>query len=355
MERIKKTKFFISIQKERKWLEDMAKEGYLLEDILMGVKYTFVKSEPKNMIYDIDRFDLPKKPTLEEIRHKEMFLDMAKEMGWKEVTHDEGQTYYFTKEYIEGDINELHNDEEARMYRAKKFRNFFLNEAKGLLIWMILVGLINTLFTIFSIDEKAYQIFCHIYVLFCSIYCMATWKFAYMYEKELSMTREEWEQSVNPNRNKTVKKLILTIGGLKKFLEKQQQEGWILKGVTPLTYSFVKSDEINQVYTMDTKWLTNKRCKGNNKKFTDLKDINGTNNDWQVQSVKDAEEKGWRFVCALENKGIIYKGDKCLVQPLNEEKDNNGLRSVSLIGNYGIVIIIVGIIGFVFGFLNGMI
>ena len=44
MERIKKTKFFISIQKERKWLEDMAKEGYLLEDILMGVKYTFVKS-----------------------------------------------------------------------------------------------------------------------------------------------------------------------------------------------------------------------------------------------------------------------------------------------------------------------
>ena len=103
---------------------------------------------------------------------------------------------------------------------------------------------------------------------------------------------------------------------------------------------------------MDTKWLTNKRCKKNNKKITDMKDINGINNDWQVQSVKDAEEKGWSFVCALENKGIIYKGDKSMAQPITDLKYEKNLRCISIIGNWGVIISVCGCIGFIFGFLS---
>ena len=39
--------------------------------------------------YEIDRFNLPKHPSLKDIRHKEIFLDMAREMGWQVVAHDE--------------------------------------------------------------------------------------------------------------------------------------------------------------------------------------------------------------------------------------------------------------------------
>ena len=76
----KKLKLFASLQKERLWLEAMARDGWFLENITLGIFYTFQKGEPKNMMYEADRFNLPKKPTLEEIRHKEFFMDMADEL-----------------------------------------------------------------------------------------------------------------------------------------------------------------------------------------------------------------------------------------------------------------------------------
>ena len=126
-EKKRKIKIMVSYQKERGWLEEMALQGWFLENISLGIVYTFVKGEPKRMLYDIDRFSLPKKPTLEEIRHKEMFLEMAQELGWREVTHGEDMTYYFAREYEEGGVNELHNDPESRRFLAAKFRRFLSN------------------------------------------------------------------------------------------------------------------------------------------------------------------------------------------------------------------------------------
>ena len=106
---LKKTKFIMSIQEECRWLEEMAQKGWFFTNITMGVRYTFKKGEPRKVVYDIDRFDIPKKPTLEDINAKEIFMEMAEDMGWKEVTHDETMTYYFVKDYEEGGINEIHN------------------------------------------------------------------------------------------------------------------------------------------------------------------------------------------------------------------------------------------------------
>ena len=49
---IKKTKPFVSIMKEKIWLEQMALKGYKLIQMTMGMRYTFEKIEPTRLIYD---------------------------------------------------------------------------------------------------------------------------------------------------------------------------------------------------------------------------------------------------------------------------------------------------------------
>lgn len=52
----KKFKLFPYLSKEREWLEEMALQGYILEDIKMGIFYYFRKDAPKHMLYENDRF-----------------------------------------------------------------------------------------------------------------------------------------------------------------------------------------------------------------------------------------------------------------------------------------------------------
>ena len=349
-------KLWISYQKERKWLEDMALEGWFLENLSLGVIYTFVQGEPKRVLYDIDRFNLPKKPTLEEIRHKEIFLEMAQEMGWQEVTHDESMTYYFAKEYEEGGINELHNDPESRRYRAEKFRLFLWEYGKKLTFWSAVIALFGVFAKLIQTALHDfflgwYDWFALFYVVFCCFTAVGSWRLGIRCQRELSLTRQEWEESVDPKTHKREKKLIFTVRKLKRFLQMQAKEGWVLTGVTPTQYFFEKQDSANQIYTMDSRWLVNKRrLVLHEKRITDSKDISGLNNDWQLQSVQDAQEKGWTFVCALENRSIIYRGDPENIQPLNDERYDRKLRWISLIGEYGFVILISGLVGGIAGF-----
>ncbi|MBQ7954381.1 MAG: DUF2812 domain-containing protein [Lachnospiraceae bacterium] len=361
-DKMTKVRWLYSYQKECRWLEEMAMKGWFLENITIGIIYKFRKDEPKRMMYEIDRFNLPKKPTLEEIQHKEIFMEMAQELGWQEVTHDESLTYYFCKEYEEGGINELYNEEESRRYRAQKFGSFLKKQAKAMTFWAMIITIIDVLIRLESlaIREMAdklvwYDWFTLIYVIICCATALFSWKLGEKTEKELSMTRAEWEASVDTALHKTVRKLVLTTRGLSKLLKKEEEKGWILKSVTPTKYFFEKREGGQQVYTMDTKWLTNQRLKKSGaSKIDDSKDWQGLSNDWQIQSVKDAQEKGWQFVCALENRTIIYRGDADVVEALNDAKYDYSMRSTSIIGEYGMFLILCGLIGGVIGFFVGL-
>ena len=356
----KKLKLFLSLQKERLWLESMAKEGWFLENITLGIFYTFEKGEPKNMMYEVDRFNLPKKPTLEEIRHKEFFMDMAEELGWKEVTHDESLTYYFCKEYKEGEINELYNDEESRNQRGRKFTSFYYKKAKELVFWSTFVVIVELAIMLLykampQLKELLdwYNYFALAYVAIGNSLALLYWKLARQIEEELSLSREEWKKKQADT--KCNKKLIFTIRALSRFLREQEKQGWILTDASATKYYFVKKENTHQIYTMDSKWLTNKRRREREQEvFKDSKDWEGMNNDWQVQSLKDAEEKGWQFVCALENRAVIYRGYEETVQALNDPKYDNSLRGVSLIGVYGLILLISGLLGGICGFISGM-
>lgn len=360
MDKGRKTKcrFFVSYQKERKWLEEMAMQGWFLENISLGMVYTFAKGEPRHMLYDIDRFSLPKKPTLEEIRHKEVFLEMAQELGWHEVTHSEDMTYYFAREYEENGVNELHNDLESRKFLAAKYRQFLFGLAKRQVFWaavIVMVDLFEKLLQVWTQTELSlewFDWFTLIYVIICNLLAVALFKLGVRTEKELSMSRQEWEESVNPDTHKTVRKLILTNRGLNRFLRRQEEQGWLLTSVTPTKYFFEKSPGGSQIYTMDSKNLVNRRRKSANQgKFQDGKDWNGINNDWEIASVREAQEKGWTFVCALENRAIIYRGEAETVQPLNDARYDNSLRWISLIGEYGFCLLCCGALGGILGFI----
>jgi len=349
-------KLFISYQKELKWLEEMAAQGWFLTDIHVGMFYNFDKGEPKRMVYDIDRFNLSKKPSLEEIRRKEVFMEMAQEMGWQEIAHDSSMNYYFRKEYEEGGVNRLHNDEESRLYRADKFMTFMMQQAKKDAFWALVIVCVDFFIrcTQLYVDKpfEWFHWFTLIYVAACNGMTLMYWRWSISCKRELALTREEWIESIDPATHKTLRRLILTNRGLNRFLSRQSALGWTLTGVTPTRYFFEKSKGTEQVYTMDSKWLVNKRREAlGEEKIGDAKDIIGLNNDWEIQSVRSAEEKGWSFVCALENRSIIYKGEAGKVAPLNDPKYDNSLRWISLIGQYGFSLLLCALLGAVSGFL----
>ena len=360
-QRRKALRFWVSIQKERKWLEEMAQQGWFLENLTLGIRYTFIKGEPKRMLYDVDRFNLPKKPALEEIRHKEMFLEMAEEMGWREVCHDESLTYYFAKEYEEGGVNELHNDPESRRYRAEKFCTYLQETAKRMGFWSMVMAAVDLAVMLLqaATGEFSRLGWFHwvtlVYVLCTNGIALACFRLGARSMRELSLTRQEWEESIDPNTHKCVRKLIFRVKKLKRFLQEQAKEGWILTGVTPVRYFFEKQESTSQIYTMDSKWLVNRRLAEQNcKKIADGKDWTGINNDWQLKSVRDAEKKGWTFVCALENRSMIYRGDAETAEPLNDKKYDGRIRWISLVGEYGSYLLLCGLLGGIIGFVAAM-
>lgn len=357
---LKKTKGFVSIIKEKLWLEQKALEGWMLSDIKLGIRYTFIKSEPKKLIYEIDRFNLPRNPTLKEIRHKKEFLGMAKEMGWSVILHDEDLNYYLSKEYREEEINELYNDYESRHSRAQKYLNRYKEVVTimiKLALFMSLLGIVITVINpIPSMIDLGFIKFVLAYDVFCLGYCLICEYLAVKYYKELLLTVDELHKmNSSKEKFKNTYRLCLTIKGLKKFLEKQSSTGYHLVKASIIKYVFSTGDPKEYYYTLDSQYLTNKRMKARgDRTFESMKDWNGLNNDWQVQSLHDAEEKKWMFICALQNRFIIYRSqEKDQPEPLNNEKFEKVHYCATLIGKIGAVVLIGGILGILAGFAFG--
>lgn len=356
-QKLKKFKWYVGLRAECQWLEHMAGEGWFLENIRFGVFYTFQKGEPKKMLYEVDRFDLPKKPSLEEIKHKEIFMEMAKELGWSEVTHDEILNYYLCKEDKEGEINELYNDAGSRKLHASKYKAFFHKKVWELLFWSCVLMIIDLILSALNLATDVftpvwYHWFVIVYVLICNMCSLMYWKIGTRQEKEFLISKDEWEERQN-STDKVIRKLIITTRGLNRFLRRQEKEGYLLTQVTATKYYFQKKKDLDWIYTMDSRYLTNQRQKSRQmQSFKDKKDRLGMNNDWQIQSLKDAQLRGWEFVCALENRALIYKGVAHEVEALNDKKYDSSLRGISLIGDYGLTLLIAGVIG---GFVGMMI
>ena len=350
----KVTKWFTSLMAERAWLEEMSLAGWFLMDLRMGIRYTFEKGEPKRTAYDVERFDLAKSPTRREIQEKSDLMAMAAETGWRFICKDEGQNYYLAKRWEAEETNEFYDSPEDRASRARQYGRMFSGKIHTILwVCMIMQGF-GFLFWLFPEEDGSvgwFPVFVMLYTASCLAFCLILLRWKQLYDRELRMSLEEW-RSVYGKKD-TVRKfrVIITLGGLERYLEKQAAAGYHLKNMQVFHYTFSKREAEEVSYMMDTRYLTNRRRKrAGSSIFKDSRDWEERSNDWQVQSLMEAEASGWEFVTAVESRNILYRAKAGSAVPLNE---SGGIRLTSAFGGMAMLMIKAGLIGGFIGALAG--
>ncbi len=352
-DRKKMFRWFVSLMEERAWLEEMSLQGWFLTDLHMGVWYVFEKGEPKRTAYDVERFDLEKNPTRREIQEKSEFMDMAAETGWRLVCRDEGMNYYLAKDWEADETNELYDSPEDRVRRVERYSRMF-SDKSHLILWIcvIMQGLALLFWFLPSGDGVGwFAAFDMFYTMFCLLFCLALLRWRKRYARELKLSMEEWKAIYGRKDTVTRFRPVLTVGGLERYLERQSAAGYHLKNMRVFRFVFTPGEPEEISYMMDTKYLTNRRRKrSGSSAFKDSKDWEGRNNDWQVQSLKEAEGAGWEFAGAVECRNILYRAKKGSAIPLN---DAGGFRVTSAVGGQAVMILTAGLIGGIIGGLVG--
>ncbi|MCI8506515.1 MAG: DUF2812 domain-containing protein [Lachnospiraceae bacterium] len=352
-EKKKAIRWFVSLMEERAWLEEMSLQGWFLTDLRVGIWYVFEKGEPKRTAYDVERFDLEKNPTRREIQEKSALMDMALETGWRQVCRDEAMNYYLAKDWEDEETNELYDSPEDRARRVERYSRLFSDKIH-LILWVcVLMQGLALLFWFLPAEEGVgwFSAFDMIYTFCCLLFCLTLLRWRERYSRELKLSMEEWKAIYGKKDTITKFRLVLTVGGLTRYLERQSAAGYHLKNMRVFRFVFTPGEAEEISYMMDTKYLTNRRRKksGGNV-FKDGWDWEGRNNDWQVQSLKEAEAAGWEFAGAVECRNILYRAEKGKAVPIN---DAGGFRVTSAVGGRTVYIVTAGLIGGIIGGLIG--
>ena len=119
MDRVDKKLFFVwNEDKEKKYLEEMALDGYQLVEVGFG-KYSFKKIERKSLIYD---FDFKGFDSITEDEYLQIFEDA----GWQMVAQF-GGWYYFAYEAGKEDIDiSIFNNNASRKRKYGKLLLFLI-------------------------------------------------------------------------------------------------------------------------------------------------------------------------------------------------------------------------------------
>lgn len=342
---MKKFKFFISLAKERDWLEEMARQGFLLTNITMGVFYTFKECDPCEKVYEVERFAISSNPTIAELTARTNAIDVASQFGWELVTHDENMNFYFVKDKAGDETDEFYDDDEARRERAERYRRAYAIEpplnllAGELIISLLFLGLhflLNDGTAILLV-----YIILTIFELFCLYQTMYMGQLAY---KELSMSRAEWEQYKKLSEKKRFNK----VQQLRSYLQEKSEFGLSLKGFDDGQYLF-EEDTTRYNYFVDTKTCLKKRLKVEGTPFTEeSKDLTNIGLKWYEVSIANAAKYGLKPVAVVNKNVLVYKrpySDSPL--PWENGNDNINYSSNTIAG------IIFMVSAFAFGFLIG--
>lgn len=120
-----KFKFFLDFEKEEKWLEQMANEGYHLQNTFMGYQFQRGNPEATTIKIDFRRFG-----------KKEDFIDyytMFEDSGWKHLagSKNSGMQYFKKIEDTVGD--EIFSDNNSKAARYKRYANMCFELAMSFL------------------------------------------------------------------------------------------------------------------------------------------------------------------------------------------------------------------------------
>lgn len=111
-------KFFLSFEKEEKWLEKMSRQGWLLCKI--GLFYHFEKTEPMPRTIRIDYRDFRKKSDYSS------YISMFEDSGWRHIAGTKGYgSQYFLKTGSDS-TEDIFSDSRSRAGRYKRLCDMWL-------------------------------------------------------------------------------------------------------------------------------------------------------------------------------------------------------------------------------------
>ncbi|TDF89180.1 DUF2812 domain-containing protein [Paenibacillus piri] len=137
-----KFKFFINFDKEEKWLNEMAKQGFKLTNKSIG--YVFQPSEPENATIKMDYRTFNKQDDFEDYRV------LFEDSGWKHIAGTKGSGAQYFKKIDENGNEDIFSDADSKAARYKRISQMWISLATAFI--PIFAVLIST----GSIDAKAF-------------------------------------------------------------------------------------------------------------------------------------------------------------------------------------------------------
>ena len=131
---MKKFKIFVDMDKEEKYLNDKAKNGFMLKNYSSFGVYTFMKAEPEDLNYRIDYRMF--KSEMEFEQYKTLFQDA----GWVHVsgTKYSGSQYFLPKS-TNMDLCDIFSDVESKCARYKRLKKQSLSSFMIMLTYLIVI------------------------------------------------------------------------------------------------------------------------------------------------------------------------------------------------------------------------
>ena len=353
---MKKWKFFASLLKERDWLEEMARQGWLLKDMTLGMLYHFDKIEPAEKVYEIERFTMQGKPTKEKLTARKTALDIVEQAGWDVVTHDETMNYYFVKDKAGDESDEFYDDAGLRRERAEKFRKEYCYDMiivqLGSMLFLAVAFIFN--YIIESLHGDSFAWLSWMYIIFTIVdisYCIWMMCLAQQWYDELCLSREEWEHRKRFGEKKKFKK----ISNLLEYLADKAAQGQMLTDYDKGTYLFAETDVTYQ-YEIDTKRALKKRMEAQGEKYhNEEKDWTMIGLKWYEMSIAEAQKNGLEFVTVIDSNTLVYRrvcqGEEksiCL-NPGYDESLGWKQKLLQMIGLFLLLMVIAYIVGYVIG------
>ncbi len=350
---MKKIKFFWSFYAERDWLEEMARQGWLLSNITLGMIYHFEKCEPCEKVYEIERFAITAHPTVAELTARTQALDITSQFGWKQITHDEDLNYYFVKDRSGDETDEFYDDAETRMARAERYRKHYAgDQVYGLLGGLLGISILYIILFFLLNDTDSQHALMVFYLFFSAFEVLTIFGLITLGNRlyrEFSMSRREWELHKKYDKKKSFNK----VQQLRSYLQEKSEFGLALKGYED-GYFLFEEDEQRYNYFIDTKHCLKKRLKKDGITFTDeAKDWSVQSLKWYEMSIANAAKYDLKPVAVLDKSVLIYK------RPYSEsalpwENGNENLRFASPAFAVLIILLACFIVGFFAGFIGAM-
>ncbi len=124
-------KIFINNLKEETWIKEMAKDGWLIENIGMG--YTFKEVEKKQYNIEMDYRIFTNKEEFE------VYITMYEDFGWKHLVGTKSSgSQYFIHDHSESQT-ELFSDEDSQKARIMRIRNMLRQTLVVTLVFFIIL------------------------------------------------------------------------------------------------------------------------------------------------------------------------------------------------------------------------